>query len=181
LKKKTWLKLGTSAMSLNLVVDANMLLAAMRGKRTLSRLQRLQAAEVLLVVPMPMKEEVDEHLPRFIEKMLKGLGASEQDLKIGLSRAWTLWQEYRETLAIFEETAYSTFELSARRRVPHDPDDWPCVALALALGASLLTDNVRHLGRSGIGVWDSSTVDVLIEELEEALEKLEKEGKGKTE
>ena len=170
------MKLGKSAMTLNLVVDANMLLAAMRGKRTLNRLQRLQAAKVLLNVAMPMKEEVDKHLPRLIEKMLKGLGANEEDLKTGLSRAWMLWQEYQETLTIFEETAYRNFEQMARRRVPHDPDDWPCVALALALGASIFTDNVRHLGRSGIGVWDSSTVDVLIEELEETLQRQKTEG-----
>ena len=164
-----------------LVVDANMLLAALRGGRTLERIERLQAAEVVLYVPEPMKLEVDKHLPRLIERSFQARGAGATELEEHLSNARGVWTRMQTAMIVTSTEAYQPFEEMARRRVPHDPDDWPCVALALALGASIFTDNVRHLGRSGIGVWDSSTVDVLIEELEDALERQKAEGQKKPE
>ena len=166
----------TATMLDKLVVDANMLLAALRGGRTLERIERLQAAEVVLYVPEPMKLEVDKHLPRLIERSFQARGASATELEEHLSNARGVWTRMQTAMIVTSTEAYQPFEEMARRRVPHDPDDWPCVALALALGASIFTDNVRHLGRSGIGVWDSSTVDVLIEELEETLERQKTEG-----
>jgi len=157
-------------VSFNLVVDANMVLAALRGVRTRKRLMRLQGADVTLFLAEPMRQEVEEHLPRLIVRKLTAQGFGPEDIELGLASGQQLWKNLQTAFVILGEETYGSLEQMARRRVPHDPDDWPCVALALALGASLLTDNVRHLGRSGIGVWDSSTVDVLIDELEDALE-----------
>ena len=122
-----------------------------------------------------MRLEVEKHLPRLIERKLAAQGFGPEDIALGLTSGQQLWKNFQNALIVLEEEAYSPFEYRARRRVPHDPNDWPCVALALALGASILTDNVRHLGRSAIGVWDSGTVDVLIDELEDALKKKEKQ------
>ncbi len=54
-------------------------------------------------------------------------------------------------------------EAIARRRVPRDPNDWPPVALALGLGAGILTGDRDFLG-CGCPTW---TVDTLRVELEE--------------
>jgi predicted nucleic acid-binding protein len=54
-------------------------------------------------------------------------------------------------------------ERIARRRIPRDPDDWPTVALALALGAGILTSDNDFLG-CGCPTW---TVETLSGELEE--------------
>jgi predicted nucleic acid-binding protein len=41
---------------------------------------------------------------------------------------------------------YASFEETARRRVPRDPQDWPAVALALLLAAAILTADNDFLG-----------------------------------
>jgi len=161
-------------VSFSLVVDANMILAALRGVRTRERLMRLQQAEVSLFLAEPMRQEVEEHLPRLIERKFTAQGFGPEEIALGLTSGQQLWKNLQNTLVVLPEEAYHPLEKSARRRVPHDPENWPCVALALTLGAAIFTDNECYWG-SGIAVWDSSTVDVLIAELEEALEKQQTE------
>jgi predicted nucleic acid-binding protein len=50
------------------------------------------------------------------------------------------------------EAVYAPFEKEARARIPHDPDDWPTVALALALDAAIWTEDRHFLGR-GLATW----------------------------
>lgn len=57
---------------------------------------------------------------------------------------------------------YSHLETEARRRIPRDPDDWPTVALALALDAAIWTHDNDFLG-CGVATW---TTDTLLAHLE---------------
>jgi predicted nucleic acid-binding protein len=54
-------------------------------------------------------------------------------------------------------------EAIARRRIPRDPNDWPTVALAIALNAGILTNDCDFLG-CGCPTW---TVETLRAELAE--------------
>lgn len=56
---------------------------------------------------------------------------------------------------------YQPFEATARRRIPRDPDDWPTVALAIALEAGVLTNDYDFFG-CGCPTW---AVDTLRAEL----------------
>jgi predicted nucleic acid-binding protein len=47
----------------------------------------------------------------------------------------------------------------ARRRIPRDPNDWPTVALALALGADILTNDHDFLG-CGCPTWTFETLSL---------------------
>ena len=47
---------------------------------------------------------------------------------------------------------YEDLEVRARRRIPRDPNDWPTVALALALDAGILTADYDFLG-CGCPTW----------------------------
>ena len=47
---------------------------------------------------------------------------------------------------------YAVYEQEARRRIPHDPDDWHTAALALAYGAAIWTED-KHFWGCGIDVW----------------------------
>jgi predicted nucleic acid-binding protein len=81
-------------------------------------------------------------------------------------RALEIQQTIRELVDehIIEVTPrafYEHMEATARRRVPRDPDDWPPVALALAVNAGILTGDNDFLG-CGCPTW---TVDTLREEL----------------
>jgi predicted nucleic acid-binding protein len=52
---------------------------------------------------------------------------------------------------------YHHLEAIARRRIPRDPNDWPSVALALALGADILTEDHDFLG-CGVATWTFQTL-----------------------
>ncbi len=53
--------------------------------------------------------------------------------------------------------AYAHLETEARRRIPRDPDDWPTVALALALDAAIWTHDNDFLG-CGVATWTTDTL-----------------------
>ena len=59
--------------------------------------------------------------------------------------------------ALVPERLYLSFEPVARRRVPRDPRDWPTVALALALGAGIWTEDGDFLG-CGLPTWTTATL-----------------------
>ena len=52
---------------------------------------------------------------------------------------------------------YEDLEVRARRRIPRDPNDWPTVALALALDAGILTADYDFLG-CGCPTWSFETL-----------------------
>ena len=52
---------------------------------------------------------------------------------------------------------YADLEEEARRRIPRDPRDWPTVALALALGAGIWTEDGDFLG-CGLPTWTTATL-----------------------
>jgi hypothetical protein len=56
---------------------------------------------------------------------------------------------------------YNQLETVARRRIPRDPNDWPTVALAIALNAGILTNDYDFFG-CGCPTW---TVETLRAEL----------------
>ncbi|MGH3168433.1 MAG: PIN domain-containing protein [Trebonia sp.] len=63
-------------------------------------------------------------------------------------------------MEVIPRTFYEHMERAARRRVPRDPNDWAPVALALALGAAILTGDHDLLG-CGCPTW---TVETLLAE-----------------
>jgi predicted nucleic acid-binding protein len=67
-----------------------------------------------------------------------------------------------DAVEIAPRYAYAHLESIARRRIPRDPNDWPTIALALALEEGILTYDNDFLG-CGCATW---TVDTLSSELE---------------
>ena len=60
-------------------------------------------------------------------------------------------------LTIVTEAEYGQHEAEARDRIPQDPNDWPTVALALALGTSIWTADQDFFG-CGVPVWTTQTL-----------------------
>jgi predicted nucleic acid-binding protein len=52
---------------------------------------------------------------------------------------------------------YAHLQPIARARLPRDPNDWPTVALALALGAGIWTGDNDFLG-CGLPTWTTETL-----------------------
>lgn len=65
------------------------------------------------------------------------------------------------SIEVISRDFYEHVEVSARRRIPRDPKDWPTVALAMVLDAGILTGDNDFLG-CGCPTW---TVETLLEEL----------------
>ncbi|HZO32760.1 MAG TPA: PIN domain-containing protein [Chloroflexota bacterium] len=60
-------------------------------------------------------------------------------------------------LTIVTEAEYGQHEAEARDRIPQDPNDWPTIALALALGTSIWTADQDFFG-CGVPVWTTQTL-----------------------
>lgn len=60
-------------------------------------------------------------------------------------------------MEIVFQDIYGLLETVARRRIPRDPNDWPTVALALALNAHIWTYNGDFLG-CGVATWTTETL-----------------------
>ena len=54
-------------------------------------------------------------------------------------------------------SAYSQYEAEAQDRIPRDPNDWPTVALGLALGIGIWTGDDDFFG-CGVPVWTTQTL-----------------------
>lgn len=65
-------------------------------------------------------------------------------------------------LEVVSGERYNHLRAPALRRVPRDERDWPTVAAALALDASILTADADFLG-CGVATW---TVETLVAELD---------------
>lgn len=63
----------------------------------------------------------------------------------------------RSRITIVSEPAYQQHEAEARARIPRDPNDWPAVAVALALDAGIWTHDYDFFG-CGVPVWITETL-----------------------
>lgn len=138
------------------VADASVLVAELLRRRG----RELLAHPTLRVVVAEQQWEETEHeLAKRLEaiigqdRMSAEQAAMLRDAISGLIDA--------RVIEMIPRAFYAHLESVARRRVPRDPNDWPPVALALALDAGILTGDHDFLG-CGCPTW---TVDTLRQEL----------------
>ncbi len=113
-----------------LVIDANILVRAVLGKRVRAVLETY-AGQVSFFVPEMAYSEAEAHLPSLV---IKHGGDPRKAL------------EFRRSLAcvvdLIGREVYGEFEAEARERLGRrDPDDWPILASALALGCPVWTED----------------------------------------
>lgn len=59
---------------------------------------------------------------------------------------------------------YGGYESEARKRIgARDPDDWPDLAAALALGCPIWTEDTDFFG-CGVAIWTSNNIDMFLAE-----------------
>jgi predicted nucleic acid-binding protein len=101
------------------VADANVLLAALIGGRAAQVLRHPRAPACF--ASQDVYDEIAEHLPHLAARRGLDLPLLKSALVL-LPVAW------------LQSDQYAAYETEARRRVAdRDPDDWPTVALAIAL------------------------------------------------
>jgi predicted nucleic acid-binding protein len=133
-----------------LVLDANIMLRAVLGIRVRALIEKY-AEDVSLFIPSSCVAEVRMYLPSLCARRNWDSAATINLLDTLLALVRTVEQGF-----------YSDFEESAKRRIGiRDIDDWPVVALALALGAEIWTEDSDFFG-SGIATWTTDTVEIYL-------------------
>lgn len=133
-----------------LVVDANVLVRAVLGKRV-REVFETYCEDVTFFVPAAAYAEAEEHLPRLV---IKRGGDPE--------KALALLRAVRELVEVIESEFYMEFEDEARERLgQRDPEDWPILAAALALSCPIWTEDTDFFG-CGVATWTSNRVQVFL-------------------
>jgi predicted nucleic acid-binding protein len=139
-----------------LVLDANILVRAVLGRRVLSLLEAY-AGRVSFLTPETAFASVRAHLPEILIK--RGLSPEaaahllEEEI---LGRLPRLVAPVRPEL-------YADLKVTARRRLAgRDESDWPSVALALRLNCPIWTEDQDFFG-SGVATWTTDRVGIYLE------------------
>jgi predicted nucleic acid-binding protein len=133
-----------------LVVDANILVRAVLGKRV-RKVIEAYAEEVTFFVPEVALAEAEEHLPALV---IKHGGDPE--------KALAFLRTLLRLVEVIGSDVYGEFEAEARERLgQRDPEDWPILAAALALGCPIWTEDTDFFG-CGVATWTSSTVQTYL-------------------
>jgi predicted nucleic acid-binding protein len=133
-----------------LVVDANILVRAVLGKRVRGVIETYCEA-VSFFVPEAAYAEAEEHLAALVAKR----GGDP-------AKALAFLSELRQLVELIGSDVYGEFEAEARERLGRrDPDDWPILAAALALGCPIWTEDTDFFG-CGVATWTSSRVQMFL-------------------
>jgi len=133
-----------------LVVDANILVRAVLGKRVREVIET-HAEDVLFFVPESAYAEAEEHLASLVIKY----GGDPE-------KALTLLRSLGRLMELIGSEVYGEFEVEARERLARrDLEDWPILACALALQCPIWTEDTDFFG-CGVATWTSDRVRMFL-------------------
>jgi predicted nucleic acid-binding protein len=133
-----------------LVLDANILIRAVLGIRVRQILETY-ADSVSFFVPELALSEAQKHLATLVTR--RGGDPAKAlrllDATVGL-------------VDLVSPDLYGDHETEARKRLgTRDPDDWPILASALALGCPIWTEDTDFFG-CGVATWTSNSVEIFL-------------------
>jgi predicted nucleic acid-binding protein len=135
-----------------LVVDANILVRAVLGKRV-REVFETYAGDASFFVPESAYAEAEEHLAALVIKRGGDPG-----------KALALLRSLGGLVELIGNEVYGRFEVEARERLAQrDPEDWPMLAAALALGCPIWTEDTDFFG-CGVATWTSDRVRMFLQE-----------------
>jgi predicted nucleic acid-binding protein len=134
-----------------IVLDANILIRAVMGRRVRTLLEQYASAEVRFCAPNQAYSDAEKYLPPLLRKR----GKVDVDVSATL-------RYFHHLVEPVDQDSYYLFEDEARKRLRgRDEDDWPVLAIALALGCPIWTEDVDFFG-TGIAVWTTSRIEILL-------------------
>jgi len=135
-----------------LVIDANILVRAVLGERVRAVIGA-HAEDVSFFVPEVAYAEAEEHLATLVVKR----GGNPE-------KALALLRSLRSLVVLIGSEVYGELETEARERLgARDPEDWPILASALALGCPIWTEDTDFFG-CGVATWTSDRVLMFLRE-----------------
>src|SRR5579863_3485727 len=133
-----------------LIVDANIIVRAVLGKRVRAIIEAY-VGHATFFVPDIAFADAEEHLPALV---IKRQGDPQKALALLYSLGSLVEQIGNEV--------YGKFETAARDRLGgRDPEDWPILACALAIGCPIWTEDTDFFG-CGVATWTSSRVEMFL-------------------
>ena len=133
-----------------LVVDANILVRAVLGKRVRDVIER-HVGQASFFVPDVAFAEAEEHLPALVIKRGGDPG-----------KALAFLRSLAGLVDLIGSEVYGEFEAEARERLrERDPEDWPILASALAIDCPIWTEDTDFFG-CGVATWTSSRVEMFL-------------------
>ena len=134
-----------------LILDANVLLRAVFGRRVLQILEKEDEARFYSL------DVCFQDAKRYIPVISKDRGF---DVDLSLS----VLDQIGRLVEGVDRSLYEEYESTARRRIElRDPEDWPVVAVALLLEMPIWTEDQDFFG-SGVATWTSDRVELYLQE-----------------
>jgi predicted nucleic acid-binding protein len=136
-----------------IVLDANILIRAVLGKRVRQLLESYAPHGVRFYAPEVAFADAERYLPALLNKR----GKPNTDVPAALA--------YLESMIEpIGQEGYSLFEAEARGRLRgRDEEDWPVLAAALSLSCDIWTEDTDFFG-TGVAVWTSDRVEIFLKE-----------------
>jgi predicted nucleic acid-binding protein len=133
-----------------LVLDANILMRAVLGRRVRELLETYEDA-VSFYSPNICFDDARRYLGDLLER--RG-----RDPQAGLMAL----EQLSGIVQLVERSLYTDYEQVARERVElRDPDDWPVLAVALLLDLPIWTEDQDLFG-SGVATWTTDRVELYL-------------------
>ena len=134
-----------------IVLDANILIRAVLGRRVRHLLETYSARGITFYAPDVAYADAAKYLPPLL--------ISRQIPDTDLPAAIQFVQQFVE---IVDREMYGFFEEEARERLlGRDEEDWPVLASALALNSALWTEDTDFFG-VGIPVWTTNRIEIFL-------------------
>jgi predicted nucleic acid-binding protein len=138
-------------MTKRIVLDANILIRAVLGKKVRETIERFAPA-VDFWTPDLCYADARRYLPVLFEK--RALPSSDA---LAVLEGLTGW------VKSVERDLYASYEREARKRIAaRDADDWPVVAVALLLECPIWTEDADFFG-TGIATWTSDRIHLYLD------------------
>lgn len=134
-----------------LILDANILIRAILGKRVRQLLEKYAVQGVRFFAPEVAFADAEKYLPALLTKRGKPI----QDLPAALDYL-------RSLVEALSGDTFAGYEDAARQRLRgRDEEDWPILAAALSLACGIWTEDTDFFG-AGIVVWTTDRVELFL-------------------
>lgn len=134
-----------------LILDANILIRAILGKRVRQLLETYADQGARFYAPEVAFADAEKYLPALLSKR----GKPTDDLSAALNYL-------RSLVEPLSQDAFAGYEDAARQRLRgRDEEDWPILAAALSLACGIWTEYTDFFG-AGIVVWTTDRVELFL-------------------
>jgi predicted nucleic acid-binding protein len=135
-----------------LVLDANILIRAVLGKRVRSLIEQY-ATQVFLCTPDLCFVEAERHLPEIVARR----GGDRESATVLLAALSPFITE-------IDVSFYGAYRDKAQERIDiRDPNDWHVLALALLLDCPIWTEDSDFFG-AGVATWTTDRVHLYLDD-----------------